>query len=87
MSDITGREFQEAGDAVRRAVTSFAGDIDQLLEKWEDVPPVYVVEIALASLCDELSELTDEVKTDAGPATQKLLAAMAEYRDAKAKDR
>ena len=87
MSDITGREFQEAGDAVRLQqlidVAREAGDGP----KWEDVPPVYVVEIALASLCDELSELTDEVKTDAGPATQKLLAAMAEYRDAKAKDR
>ncbi len=87
MSDITGREFQEAGDAVRLAVTAFAGEIDQLLEKWEDVPPVYIVEIALASLCDELSELTDELKADAGTETQKLLAAMAEYRDAKAKDR
>ena len=87
MSDITGREFQEAGDAVRRAVTAFIGQIELMFGKWEAVTPAHIVEGALVELCEEVSELAEDIETTVGPATQKLLAAMAEYRDAKAKDR
>ena len=49
--------------------------------KWEDVvAPSYLVEIALLDLSTAVSELTDEFRDIVGPATSKLLDALAAYR-------
>ena len=42
--------------------------------------PGYVIESALLELCTELSVLAPDIKTVAGPATVKLLEALAAYR-------
>src|SRR6478672_2206413 len=41
----------------------------------------YVIESTLLELCTELSVLAPDIKTVAGPATVKLLDALAAYRD------
>ena len=49
--------------------------------RWENVAPGYVIESTLLELCTELSVLAPDIKTVAGPATVKLLDALAAYRD------
>jgi hypothetical protein len=56
--------------------------------KREDgVAPSYLVEVALMDLSTALAELTDEFKDTVGPATSKLLDALADYRDSRPQDR
>ena len=56
--------------------------------RWEDaVSPSYIVESALVELSAEVSKLTDEFKDVVGPATSKLLDALADYRDSEFEDR
>ena len=87
MTDATNRGFEEADAAVKRTVTAFMSQIELMFGKWEAVTPAYIVEGALLELCEEVSELAEDIKTTVGPETQKLLKAMAEYRDSRAKDR
>ena len=50
----------------------------------------YIVESTLLALCEDLCELSDEMKyvvRGGGPATAKLLDAMAAYRDSNVEDR
>ena len=58
-----------------------------MFSKWEAVAPSYIVERALVRLATDLSELTDDLKTVAGPATAKLLDALVAYRDSRPEDR
>ena len=85
--DFDERHFQEAEVAVTRAVEAFAGEIESMFAKWETVPPSYIMEHALLELATVLSELTDDLKTVAGPATAKLLDALVAYRDSQPEDR
>ena len=84
---MSDSEFQEADEAVARAVTTFVSDIDQAMVKWEAVAPSYILESVLSDLCSELPKLADGLESAVGPATQKLLGALAEYRDSQAVDR
>ena len=82
MEDDDNRQFKEANAAVTRAVAAFVSEIESMFGKWEDVvAPSYLVEIALLDLSTAVSELTDEFKDIVGPATSKLLDALAAYRD------
>ena len=88
MEDDDNRQFKEANAAVTRAVTAFVSEIESMFGKWEDVvAPSYLVEIALLDLSTAVSELTDEFKDIVGPATSKLLDALAAYRDSRPQDR
>ena len=76
------RQFDEAHAAVTRAAATFVSEIELMFGKWEDVvAPSYLVEVALMDLSTAVSELTDEFKDTVGPATSKLLDALADYRD------
>jgi hypothetical protein len=82
------RQFDEAHAAVTRAAATFVSEIESMFGKWEDVvAPSYLVEVALMDLSTALSELTDEFKDTVGPATSKLLDALADYRDSRPQDR
>ena len=82
------RQFKEANAAVMRAVAAFVSEIESMFGKWEDVvAPSYLVEIALLDLSTAVSELTDEFKDIVGPATSRLLDALAAYRDSRPQDR
>lgn len=88
MEDDDHRQFKEANAAVTRAVAAFVSEIESMFGKWEDVvAPSYLVEVALMDLSTALSELTDEFKDTVGPATSKLLDALADYRDSRPQDR
>jgi hypothetical protein len=81
-------QFEDADAAVTRAVTSFVSEIESIFGKWEDaVSPSYIVESALVELSAEVSKLTDAFKDVVGPATSKLLDALADYRDSEFEDR
>jgi hypothetical protein len=85
---INEKQVEEAAAAVSEAVTGFVSEFELMWERWEDVAPAYIIESTLDELCTELSKLADEMKTVAkGPATLKLLNAMAEYRDSEVEDR
>ena len=87
MEDDDHRQFKEANAAVTRAVAAFVSEIESMFGKWEDVvAPSYLVEIALLDVT-AVSELTDEFKDIVGPATSKLLDALAAYRDLRPQDR
>ena len=75
------KQVQEADAAVTRAVTAFVSEFESMWGRWENVAPAYVIESALLELCTELSVLAPDIKTVAGPATVKLLDALAAYRD------
>ena len=82
------QQFEGADAAVTRAVTSFVNEIESIFGKWEDVvSPSYIVESALVELSAEVSKLTDKFKDVVGPATSKLLDALADYRDSEFEDR
>ena len=80
-------DFTEAGAAVTLAVTQFVNEIDSFFGKWEGVAPSYIVESLLLQLSAEVTEMADELKDEVGPATLKLLDAMAGYRDLRPEDR
>src|SRR6478672_12744870 len=77
------KQVQEADAAVTRTVTAFVSEFESMWGRWENVAPGYVIESTLLELCTELSVLAPEIKTVAGPATVKLLDALAAYRDLK----
>ena len=58
-----------------------------MIAKWDDVAPTYIIETVLVDPCSGLSDLTDGIEPAVGPATRKLLAALAEYRDSRLEDR
>jgi hypothetical protein len=80
-------DFDDADAAVTLAVTTFVNEIESLFDKWKDVAPSYIVESALVELSAEVSKLTDEFKGIVGPATSKLLDALADYRGSEVEDR
>jgi hypothetical protein len=81
------RQFEGADAAVTLAVTTFVNEIESIFRKWgEGVSPSYIVESALVELSAEVSKLTDEFKDVVGPATSKLLDALADYRDPELED-
>ena len=84
---MSDSDFQEADEAVARAVTTFVSEIDQAMVKREAVAPSYILESMLSDLCSELPKLADGLESAVGPATQKLLGALAEYRGSQAVDR
>ena len=55
--------------------------------KWEAVSPAYILESMLSDLCSELPKLADGLESTVGPATKKLLDALAEYHESQAVDR
>ena len=85
MTDATNRGSEKADAAVKRTVTAFMSHIELMFGKWEAITPAHIVEGALVELCEEVSELVEDIKTGMGPETQKLLDAMAEYRDSNAR--
>ena len=81
-------QFEDADAAVTRTVTAFVNEIESMWGRWEDaVSPSYIVESALVELSAEVSKLTDAFKDVVGPATSKLLDALADYRDSEFEDR
>ena len=81
-------QFEDADAAVTRAVIAFVNEIESIFGKWEDVvSPSDIVESALVELSAEVSKLTDEFKDVVGPATSKLLDALAAYVDSEVEDR
>ena len=80
-------DFTVAGAAVTLAVTQFVNKIDSFFGKWEGVAPSHIVESLLLQLCAEVTEMADELKGEVGPATLKLLDALAEYRESRPEDR
>ena len=83
----TINNLKMADAAVTQAVTKFASEIGSMFARWEAVTPRYIMESALEELCAEVAKLTDDLKEIAGPATLKLLDAMAEYRESEIEDR
>ena len=75
------KQVQEADAAITRTITAFVSEFELMWGRWENVAPGYVIESALLELCTELSVLAPDIKTVAGPATVKLLDALAAYRD------
>ena len=78
---IDEKQVQEADAAITRAVTAFVSEFESMWGRWENVAPAYVIESTLLELCTELSVLSADIKTVGGPATVKLLDALAAYRD------
>ena len=80
-------QFDAANAATGALVEAFVSEIERMFSKWEAVAPSYIVERALVGLSTGLSELTDDLKTIAGPATSRLLDALAAYRGSRPEDR
>ena len=78
---IDEKQVQEADAAITEAVSAFVSEFESMWGRWENVAPAYVIESTLLELCTELSVLSADIKTVAGPATVKLLDALAAYRD------
>jgi hypothetical protein len=78
---IDEKQVQEADAAIMQAVTAFVSEFESMWGRWENVAPAYVIESTLLELCTELSVLSADIKTVGGPATVKLLDALAAYRD------
>ena len=86
---INEKQIEEADAAIDQAVTTFVSGFESMWGRWEDVAPAYIVESTLLALCEDLCELSDEMKyvvRGGGPATAKLLDAMAAYRDSNVED-
>jgi hypothetical protein len=79
------RESEEISAAVGRAVTMMMSAIEGTMERWEKTAPQVIVEFALIDLCEQVPDLVESLEM--GPATKKLLAAMAEYKDSQFEDR
>ena len=87
---INENQIEEADAAIGQVVTTFLSEFESMWGRWEDVAPAYVVESTLLALCEDLCELSDEMKSlvrGGGRATAKLLDAMAAYRDSNLEDR
>jgi hypothetical protein len=79
---INENQIEEADAAIEQAITTFVSEFASMWGRWEDVAPAYIVESTLPDLCENLCELSDEMKSVVrGSATAKLLDAMAAYRD------
>ena len=78
---IDEKQVQEADAAITEAVSAFVSEFESMWGRWENVAPAYVIESTLLELCTELSVLSADIKTVGGPATVKLLDALAAYRD------
>ena len=78
---IDEKQVQEADAAITEAVSTFVSEFESMWGRWENVAPAYVIESTLLELCTELSVLSADIKTVGGPATVKLLDALAAYRD------
>ena len=87
MTDSTDRNYEEAAAAVAKAVTDFLREIDLMMGKWDAVAPTYIIEAMLVDLCSSVSKITERLEPAVGPATRKLLAALAEYRNSPLEDR
>ena len=70
-----------------KAVTDFMSEIDLIMTEWDAVAPTYIIETTLMEVCSRASDLSDELEPVVGPATRKLFAALAEYRDSRLEDR
>ena len=78
---IDEKQVQEADAAITETVSAFVSKFESMWGRWENVAPAYVIESTLLELCTELSVLSADIKTVGGPATVKLLDALAAYRD------
>ena len=89
MTDSTSQQFQEANEAIDKAVVAFIGKIKSTAVQWEAVAPAYVVERALLLLCEEMARLIDDpdLADIMGPAMVKLSNALAVFRDSSFDDR
>jgi hypothetical protein len=74
-------EFKEANAAIKEAALVFVEKIVELFG------PSYILEIALRELSELLSPVDDHLKPALGPASLKLLDALAAYRDSASEDR
>ena len=81
VSCSTKNKFRRPTPPSRRPSPPSSTSSKSMWGRWENVAPAYVIESALLELCTELSVLAPEIKTVAGPATVKLLDALAAYRD------
>jgi hypothetical protein len=80
-------DFEEADASTDALVELFTDDLESLMGKWQDVAPSHIVERVLVRLSEDLPALTDDLKIVVGPATSRLLDALAAYRDSQAEDR
>jgi hypothetical protein len=87
MSASTDSQYEEINAAITQTVTDFTSEIDLMVANSDAVPPTYILAAALMDLCSGLANLGDELAPAVGPATRKLLAAMADYRDSRLEDR
>ena len=89
MTDSTKQQFEEANEAIDKAIVAFIGKIKSTAVQWEAVAPAYVVERALLLLCEEMARLIDDpdLADIMGPAMVKLSNALADVRDSKFEDR
>ena len=71
----------------RGAALVFVEKIVELFGKWKEVRPSYILETALLELSELLSPVGDHLKPALGPASLKLLDALAAYRDSASEDR
>jgi hypothetical protein len=77
---MTPQEMKEANVAIKEAVADFVGEIAGMFGEWEEVDPRFILETTLMHLSVQVSPLTDEHRSTLGPATHKLLDALAAYR-------
>jgi hypothetical protein len=79
MTDSTRQQFEEADEAIDRAIVTFIGKIKSTAVQWEAVAPAYVVERALLLLCEEMAKLIDDpgLANLMGPAMVKLSNSLA----------
>ena len=80
-------KFEEANGAVAKAVAIFVSEIELMIGRWDAVASTYILETALIDLCSGLSDLGEQLEPAVGPATRKLLTALAAYGDSRLEDR
>ena len=80
-------EFKEANAAIEEAALVFVEKIVELFGKWGEVRPSYILETALRELSELLSPVGDHLRPALGPASLKLLDALAAYRNSASEDR
>ena len=75
-------EFKEANAAIEEAALAFVEKIVEMFGKWGEVrPPVHPRDARSKNLSELLSPADDHLRPALGPATLKLLDALADYRD------
>ena len=60
---INEKQIEEADTAIEQAVTTFVSEFESMWGRWEDVASAYIVESTLLALCEDLCELSDEMKS------------------------